>query len=123
MQSSNRIWLWLSAAVSFVVGFLLVSNDSAAGWFLIMMGIIDIGVSTRAGQGLAASNPGWVRWGARRRYDVACPPRHGRGRVLAQVTGLNCRRIRTVVRAPTPSIQASSFSPRDRGECAWWSVW
>jgi len=45
------------------VGVILVFTDSGAGWFLILMGIIDIGVSTRAGQGLAASNPGLVRWG------------------------------------------------------------
>jgi hypothetical protein len=63
MHNRQRAWLWLSAAVSFVVGFILVLNDSGAGWFLIIMGIIDIGISTRAGQGLAASNPSLVRWG------------------------------------------------------------
>jgi hypothetical protein len=63
MENRQRVWLWLSAAVSFVVGFLLVWNDSGAGWFLIMMGIIYFGVSTRAGQGLAASNPSLTRWG------------------------------------------------------------
>jgi hypothetical protein len=49
--------------VSFVVGFILVLNDSGAGWLLIIMGIMHIGASTRAGQGLAASNPSLVRWG------------------------------------------------------------
>jgi hypothetical protein len=49
--------------VSFIVGLALVWNDSGAGWFLIIMGIVYIGVSTRAGQGLAASNPSLVRWG------------------------------------------------------------
>jgi hypothetical protein len=63
MHNCQRVGLWLSAAVSFVVGFILVLNDSGAGWFLIIMGIIDIGISTRAGQGLAASNPSLVRWG------------------------------------------------------------
>jgi len=53
----------LSAAVSFVVGFILVLNDSGAGWFLIIMGIVYIGASTRAGQELAASNPSLVRRG------------------------------------------------------------
>ena len=63
MHSHQRAWLWLAAAVSFVVGFILVLSDSGAGWFLVIMGIIYIGASTRAGQGLAASNPSLVRWG------------------------------------------------------------
>lgn len=63
MHNRQRTWLWLSAAVSFVVGFILVLNDSGAGWFLIIMGTIYIGASTRAGQGLAASSPSLVRWG------------------------------------------------------------
>ncbi len=63
MRNRDRAWLWLSAAVSFVVGLLLVLKDSGAGWFLIFMAIIDIGASTRAGQGLLPPNPGPVRWG------------------------------------------------------------
>lgn len=63
MHNRQRTWLWLSAAASFVVGFILVLDDSGAGWFLIIMGIVYIGASTRAGQGLAASNPSLVRWG------------------------------------------------------------
>ena len=63
MHNRQRAWLWLSAAVSLVVGFILVLNDSGAGWFLIILGITDIGASTRASQGLAASNTSLVRWG------------------------------------------------------------
>ena len=63
MQNYRKAWLWLSAAVSFIVGLILVINDSSAGWFLVIMGIIYIGVSTRAGQGWAASNPNLARWG------------------------------------------------------------
>ena len=63
MRNRQRTFLWLAAAVSFVVGFILVFNDSGAGWFFIIIGIIDIGASIRAGQGLAASNPSLVRWG------------------------------------------------------------
>jgi hypothetical protein len=63
MHSHQRAWLWLAAVVSFVVGFILVLSDSSAGWFLIIMGTIYIGALTRPGQGLAASNPGLVRWG------------------------------------------------------------
>jgi hypothetical protein len=62
MQNRQRAWLWLGAAVSFIVGLILVLSDSGAGWFLIIMGIIYIGASTRAGQGLAASNPSLARW-------------------------------------------------------------
>jgi hypothetical protein len=63
MDNRQKVWLWLAAAVSFIVGFILVLNDSGAGWFLIIMGITYISASTRAGQGLAASNPSLVRWG------------------------------------------------------------
>ena len=63
MRNHQRAWLWLSAAVSLVVGFILVLNDSGAGWFLIILGITDTGASTRADQGLTASSPNLVRWG------------------------------------------------------------
>jgi len=63
MYDHQKAWLWLSAAVSFVVGFILVLNDSRAGWFLIIMGIIYISASTRTGQRLTASNPSFARWG------------------------------------------------------------
>ncbi len=63
MNASPRVGLWIAAAVSLIVGFLLVMNDSSAGWFLVIMGIIDIGATTRAGQGLASSNRSLVRWG------------------------------------------------------------
>ena len=63
MEKRQRVWLWLSAAVSFIAGFILVMNDSSAGWFIIIMGIINIGASTRASQGLTPSNPALARWG------------------------------------------------------------
>jgi hypothetical protein len=63
MGDRQRTWLWLSAAVSFIVGFIFVLNDSGAGWFLIVMGIIYLSFLTRAGQRLAGSNPVYVRWG------------------------------------------------------------
>ena len=63
MNASPSSLLWLSAAVSLIVGFLLVMKDSGAGWFLIIMGIIDIGAAARPGQRLAPSNRGLVRWG------------------------------------------------------------
>jgi len=59
----QKVWLWSAAAMSFIVGFIIVLNGSSAGWFLIIMGITYIGASTSAGQGLASSNPSLVRWG------------------------------------------------------------
>ena len=63
MHKRQRTWIWLAAAFSFVVGFILVLNDSAAGWFLIIMGISYLGTLTRPGQAWATSNPRLVRWG------------------------------------------------------------
>ena len=63
MQNRQRVWFWLAAAALFVVGFILVMNDSTAGWFLIILGITYLGASTRAGQSWATSNPSIARWG------------------------------------------------------------
>ena len=64
MINKQRTWLWLAAAVSFIVGIALVMNDnSGAGLFLILLGIINLVASTRTGQGLVSSNPKLVRWG------------------------------------------------------------
>ena len=64
MKKIQKTWLWLAAAVSFLVGVVLLINDnSGAGLFLIILGIVNRGASTRAGQGLDASDGGLVRWG------------------------------------------------------------
>lgn len=63
MYNRQKAWLWVSASVLFVMGFLLVLNDSGAGWFLIILGITYLGASTQAGQAWAASNPTLSRWG------------------------------------------------------------
>jgi len=63
MQNRSRAWLWSAAAISFIVGLILVLNDSAAGWFLIIMGIAYIGASRRAGQAWSESNSSLGRWG------------------------------------------------------------
>ncbi len=63
MRTSSPAWLWLAAAVSLIAGFVLVMKDSSAGWFLIIMGIVDIGAAARGGSVLAASGRGMVRWG------------------------------------------------------------
>jgi len=63
MNKNQKSWLWLSTSASFIVGFILVLNDSGAGWLLIIMGIIYISSTTRAGQAWAESNPRLTRWG------------------------------------------------------------
>ena len=63
MDNRQRTWIWLAAALSFVVGPILVLNDNAAGWIFFIIGISYLGISTRAGQAWAASNPSLVRWG------------------------------------------------------------
>ena len=63
MSNRQKTGLRISAAVLFIVGFVLVMNDSSAGWFLIILGITYLGISTRTGQGWAASNSNLAKWG------------------------------------------------------------
>ncbi len=64
MQNRSRAWLWAAAAISFIMGLVLVLNDnSGAGLFFVVMGISYIGASTRPSQAWAASNPSLARWG------------------------------------------------------------
>ena len=64
MQNRSRAWLWSAAAISFIMGIILLLNDnSGPGLFFILMGITYIGASTRAGQAWKASNPSLGPWG------------------------------------------------------------
>jgi hypothetical protein len=64
MDNRQKTWIWLGAAMSFVVGLLLLMNDSsAAGLFLMLIGISSLATLTRAGQTWAGSNPGLAKWG------------------------------------------------------------
>ena len=63
MKNRQKIWLWASVAISVIVGFILVLNDSGAGWLLIILGIIYIGLSNRIGQPGAMPNDRIARWG------------------------------------------------------------
>ena len=63
MDNRQKTWLWISAAALFIVGILLVWNDSGAGWFLIILGMTYLGASTQAGQTWATNNPDFARWG------------------------------------------------------------
>ena len=62
MKNSQKTWLGLSAIVSFAVGFILVLNDSGAGWFLIIMGMVYFGSLSRPGQTWAETHPRLTRW-------------------------------------------------------------
>jgi hypothetical protein len=63
MNNRQKIWLWVSIAISVIVGIILVMNDSGAGWLLIILGISYIGVSNRIGRPGAVPNPRLTRWG------------------------------------------------------------
>ncbi len=63
MNDRRRTWSWAAAAVSFVLGLLLVFNGTTAGWIFVILGVGYLGLSTGAGQRWAASNPRLVRWG------------------------------------------------------------
>ena len=64
MQNRSRAWLWSAAAISFIMGVILLLNDSSGpGIFFILMGITYIGASTRAGQEWTASNSSLGLWG------------------------------------------------------------
>ena len=39
MSRSDKLWLWVTAVSSIVMGYVLVLNDTAAGWFLIFLGL------------------------------------------------------------------------------------
>ncbi len=58
----RRSWIWLSAIISAGVGLLLVLNDSAGGWILILLGITYLGLLTGRGQTWTSSHPGLARW-------------------------------------------------------------
>ncbi len=62
MSNRQRAFLWIGATMSFVVGLLLIMKDStAAGLFLILLGIGSLSTMTRTGRTWAGSNPGLAR--------------------------------------------------------------
>jgi hypothetical protein len=50
MNKTDKLWLWITAAVSIVLGFVLVLNNTLAGWFLIFLGLMYIAASAGIGQ-------------------------------------------------------------------------
>jgi hypothetical protein len=63
MNKQDKIWLWITAVVSILMGVVLVINDSDAGWFLIILGLTYIATSMRAGQKWTSSNLNLAHWG------------------------------------------------------------
>jgi hypothetical protein len=63
MHNRQKAWFWAAAALSFIVGLVLVLNDSSAGWIFIIIGISYLGASMRAGRRWTEPNPSLERWG------------------------------------------------------------
>ncbi len=63
MDRNDRFWLWITAASSIVMGSFLVLNDTAAGWFLIFLGLTYIVASAGIGQKWIASSLSLTRRG------------------------------------------------------------
>lgn len=62
MQNRQKTWLWISAIVSMIMGLILVWGGTSAGWFLVALGIVNIGAASRTGKEAAALNPEKMRW-------------------------------------------------------------
>jgi hypothetical protein len=58
----RRSWIWLSAVISAGAGLLLVLNDSAGGWILVLLGITYLGLLTRRGQAWTSAHADLARW-------------------------------------------------------------
>jgi hypothetical protein len=63
MDKNDKFWLWIAAAVSMVMGSVIVLNDNSSGWFLIILGVADIAASTGTAQKWASSKLNLARWG------------------------------------------------------------
>ena len=63
MNRSDKLWLWITSAGSIVMGSALVINDTAAGWFLIFLGLTYIAASAGIGQKWIASSLNLARRG------------------------------------------------------------
>jgi uncharacterized membrane protein YedE/YeeE len=63
MKSQDKVWLWMAAAVSIVMGSVLVLNNNAAGWFLIILGVADIAASSDTAQKWTTAKLDLARWG------------------------------------------------------------
>jgi uncharacterized membrane protein YedE/YeeE len=63
MKIQDKVWLWLAAAVSMVMGSILVLNNNAAGWFLIILGLADIAASSDIAQKWTTAKLNLARWG------------------------------------------------------------
>jgi hypothetical protein len=62
MQNRERALWWLAAALSIIVGLLLVWRLNHNGWFLVMLGTAYLGVLIGTARRPAVSNPRLIRW-------------------------------------------------------------
>lgn len=63
MLTRRKSWLWVEAAVSAVVGIMLVLRESAVGWVFIVLGLIYVGLLVSPGWGRNISARLLRRWG------------------------------------------------------------
>ncbi len=62
MQNRQRAPWWAAAAVSLILGLVLVWRGNHNGWFLVVLGAVYVGALTSSARRLAASNPRLARW-------------------------------------------------------------
>ena len=64
MNNHERIWIWSAAALSFVVGAVLVFSGTSAGWLFFIIGIGYLAAASRAGrEWFSPKNAALARWG------------------------------------------------------------
>jgi hypothetical protein len=63
MSKQDQVWLWTAAAVSLVMGWFLVLNNNSAGWYLIILGVLNIAASSGIAQKRLTSKLDLARWG------------------------------------------------------------
>ena len=64
MDSRERIWIWSAAALSFIVGAVLVFSGTSAGWIFFIIGIGYLAAASRAGRAwFSEKNAALARWG------------------------------------------------------------
>lgn len=62
MEKRTKIWLWISAVISFIVGLLLLLTGTGLGALFVILGIISLAALTQPGQKLVESKPRLVMW-------------------------------------------------------------
>jgi hypothetical protein len=63
MNRTDKLWLMITAGVSIILGSALVLNGTAAGWFLIFLGLTYVAASAGIGQKRITSSLNLARKG------------------------------------------------------------